>query len=493
MKYNQPIIFVLLAVVGLGLMACQSGSSQASTSSASTSGAVEEEPVEPGHEINIKVNNFTESKAYLAHHFGSSNQLKDSAVVKNGSFTFEGEDHLPEGMYMVILPPKNTFFEMVVGRDQYFSMETDTGNYVTNMKASGSIENEVMYSDIDFLAQQRTKVEGLRADLQAAEGNDARTEEIQAQIRQVDTLVLNHRQELYDKYPNLFFTKFLRSMENPQVPEAPAGAGENWAFYYYRSHFFDHVDLADARLLRSPALWNRVNTYLDKLTPKQPDSMAQAIDMILEKARPSDDNFEYLVAKLLNTWGIESKIMGMDALYVHMVEKYYLSGDAWWADSSLLEKMVERATALSPNLVGRPAPNFAAFGLDGKPMPLHDLKAEYTILYFWDYDCGHCKTVTPKLAKIYPKYLDKGVKVFAVSINGDVEVWKKKLVEYGLDKAVNVQDHRRQTGFDDMYDVLSTPRIFILDKDKIIRYKQISVEQIEEILDHELEPKEKEG
>ncbi|MEZ4826218.1 MAG: redoxin domain-containing protein [Bacteroidia bacterium] len=447
---------------------------------------------DPDYEIKVKVNNFTADKAYLAHHYGSSNQLKDSAVASNGSFTFKGNEHLPEGLYMVILPPKNTFFEVIIDKDQHFELETDTISYVEHMKVKGSVENEVMYGDIDFLAQQRKKVEGLRAQYQN-ETDEAKKKVLESQIRQVDTLVLNHRQKLYAENPNLFFTSFLQSMENPVVPPAPAGADENYGFYYYRKHFFDKVDFSDGRLLRSPSLWNRVDQYMDKLTVKHPDSINQSIDYILNLARKNDDNFEYLVAKLLNTWGVESKLMGMDAVYVHMVEKYYLSGDAWWADSALLAKMVERATALSPNLIGQPAPNFAAFDLNGNPLPLYDVDAKLTILYFWDYDCGHCKKITPELAKIYPKYLNKGVKVFAVSINGDVEVWKKKLAEYGLDKAINVQDHRRQSGFDRMYDVLSTPRIFILDKDKVIRYKQISVEQVAEILDHELEEMEKGG
>lgn len=459
----------------------------ACNSSKNDAGDTQLTATDPGYEIKITVKNFTADKAYLAHHFGSSNQLKDSAVAANGSFTFAGKEHLPEGLYMVILPPKNTFFEIIVDKDQFFELETDTASYVEHMKASGSVENEVMYGDIGFLADQRKKVEGLRTQLQAAAGNEAKTKEVEAQIRQVDTLVMNHRQKLFTENPELFFTKFLLSMENPQVPPAPEGADENYSFYYYRKHFFDKVDFSDGRLLRSPSLWNRVNQYMDKLTVKHPDSIIQSIDYILGLARHNDDNFEYLVAKLLNTWGVESKLMGMDAVYVHMVERYYLSGDAWWADSALLNKMIERATALSPNLIGRPAPNFAAFDLNGNPLPLYDVDAKLTILYFWDYDCGHCKTITPKLSKIYPKYLNKGVKVYAVSINGDVEVWKKKLAEYGLGQAINVQDHRRQTGFDGMYDVLSTPRIFILDKDKIIRYKQIAVEQVEEILDRELE------
>ncbi|MDX2248268.1 MAG: DUF5106 domain-containing protein [Bacteroidia bacterium] len=471
------------SVVGLWILAGLFLSCNSSQKNTLTDAAAEPDP---GYEINIKVNNFTAEKAYLAHHYGSSNQLKDSAVASNGSFTFAGEEHLPEGLYMVILPPKNTFFEIILDKDQYFDLQTDTASYVENMKVSGSVENEVMYGDIDFLAEQRKKVENLRSQLMAAEGNETRKKELELQIRQVDTLVMNHRQKLFTENPDLFFTKFLLSMENPQVPPAPAGADENYAFYYYRKHFFDKVDLSDGRLLRSPSLWNRVHQYMDKLTVKHPDSIIQSIDYILNMARQNDDNFEYLVAKLLNTWGVESKLMGMDAVYVHMVERYYLSGDAWWADSALLNKMIERATALSPNLIGRPAPNFAAFDLNGNALPLYDVEAEFTILYFWDYDCGHCKKITPELSKIYPKYLNKGVKVFAVSINGDVEVWKKKLVEYGLGQAINVQDHRRQSGFDRMYDVLSTPRIFILDKNKVIRYKQIAVEQVEEILEEEL-------
>ena len=306
------------------------------------------------------------------------------------------------------------------------------------------------------------------------------------EIGKIDEAVVAHRQKLYTDYPDLFFPKFLKSMENPTVPDAPEGAGENWAFYYYRQHFFDNFDFSDGRLLRSPALWNKVNTYMEQLTIKTPDSVSASIDYIVENARANDESFEYLVAKLLNTYGVESKIMGMDAVYVHMVEQYYLSGDAWWADSALIEKMKERARALSPNLVGEPAPDFYAYDMNNAQKNLYSVDAEYTILYFWDYDCGHCKEVTPKLSKIYPQYADKGVKVFAVSINGDVEIWKEKLREYGLGNAINVQDHRRQSGFDQQYDILSTPRIFILDKDKIIRYKQISVDQVEEILDQEL-------
>ncbi|MCB0845144.1 MAG: DUF5106 domain-containing protein [Bacteroidetes bacterium] len=475
-------LFLFLAA--MGLMSC--GSNNAGTTKISTNDGDRER----GYEINITVKNFTANKAYLAHHFGSTNQLADSTVASNGSFTFKGDQWLPEGMYMVILPPNNTYFEIVVDKDQHFSLTTDTTSYIDNMEVEGSRENEVMFGDIAFLGEQRKKVEFLRGEQANAKaaGNATLEKEILDKISEIDKVVMDHRAKLSEDNPDLFFPKFLRSMENPEIPEqAPEGySGENWQFFYYRDHFFDTFDFSDSRLLRTPAMWNKVNQYMEQLTVKHPDSVIKSADYILDKARASDDMFEYLVAKLLNTYGVESKIMGMDAVYVHMVEKYYLSGDAWWADSTLLDKMKERALALSPNLVGVAAPDFYAYDYDGKQVHLYGVDAEYTIVYFWDYDCGHCQKVTPQLSKIYPKYLDKGVKVFAVSINGDEKVWKERVKEYGLDKAINVHDPRRVSGFDQMYDISSTPRIFIMDKDKIIRYKHIGVEQLEEIIQREL-------
>ena len=39
--------------------------------------------------------------------------------------------------------------------------------------------------------------------------------------------------------------------------------------------------------------------------------------------------------------------------------------------------------------------------------------------------------------------------------------------------------------YTDTYDIYSTPRIFVLDKNNKIMYKQLSISQLEEILDHE--------
>ena len=37
--------------------------------------------------------------------------------------------------------------------------------------------------------------------------------------------------------------------------------------------------------------------------------------------------------------------------------------------------------------------------------------------------------------------------------------------------------------YSDTYDIYSTPRVFVLDKDKKIMFKQLSIKQLEEVMD----------
>lgn len=444
-----------------------------------------------GYEIDVAVNGFRASEAYLAYYYGNKQYIKDTAEVVKGSFTFAGEEPLDGGIYLVVLPPSNTYFELVIDKEQHFSVFTDTVDYINSMKIKGSKENLVFYQDLKFLGEKRKQVNQIDEQLKSKELSQAEKDKLLAEKDKVDQEVKTHRAKLMEQKDDMFYAKVLYTMKEPEIPETPKDAnGEpidpNFAYWHYREHYFDYLDMTDDRLLRTPVLHNKIDQYLERLIPKVPDSLCTAVDFIIDKTRPNDDMFQYFVVNLLNKYA-NSKIMGMDGVYVCMVEKYYMSGAAWWADEETIGKMTERALAISPTLVGRLAPNFTAQDVNGSFRQLHGVDADYTILYFWDYDCGHCKKVTPQLGKAFDKFDGKGVKIFAVSINGDVEVWKEKIKEYGLSKAINVQDHRRQSGFDQKYDVHSTPRLLILDKDKKILAKQISVEQMDEILSRELD------
>lgn len=484
---NRITQLILIAAAAIALTSCNDKPSQAESTASPEpmvmGDAVPAPPQDDSYRIEVEVANYPGDTALLAVRYGDSNRLRDTALVTDGKFVFEGDTALAAGIYMVVLRPRNTFFEIVVDRDQHFKIMTDTTDLVMNFRSEGSPENELMYKDIHLLASLRPKADSLRRLYQEApEGSDRRSN-LEAQLAELDTTVVRHRRQITQQYRDWFYGKFLYTMKNPEIP--PSITDREQQYYYYKSHFFDNVDLTDERLLRSVALHEKVFTYLDQLTPRDPDSINASIDRIVDVAEQNDEVFKYLVPTILNKY-IESKMMGYDGVYVHMVEKYYLSGKAFWVDGETLEKMEERALALSPNLIGRQAPDFAAESLTGQTKSLHSMPGDWTILYFWDYDCSHCKKVTPELARMYDQFKDKGVSLFTVNINGTQERWREQIANYGFTGGTHTSDPRRSSGFDALYDIRSTPRVFILDENKVIRYKSLSVEQIEGVLNHEL-------
>jgi thiol-disulfide isomerase/thioredoxin len=194
-----------------------------------------------------------------------------------------------------------------------------------------------------------------------------------------------------------------------------------------------------------------------------------------------NDVFQYTSAWLLNRYAV-SEIMGMDAVVVHIADRVYLAGKAPWASEEYISDLRKKVERLRPNLIGNKAPELLMNSFSGYYVSLYDVKADFTILYFWEPDCGHCKEATPLLRKYYDANKDKGIEVFAVCTRYDKEKWEKYIVDNGL-MWINGWDPERLSRFDVLYNVESTPLVYILDKDKKIIAKKLAVTDIEPFID----------
>jgi peroxiredoxin len=188
----------------------------------------------------------------------------------------------------------------------------------------------------------------------------------------------------------------------------------------------------------------------------------------------------------------KSKIMGFDAVYVHLVEDYYSKGLTPWVDSVQLFKITDRGRILKPLLIGKEARNIQLADTTLKTMhSLYDIKNRYTILCFWDPDCGHCKKEVPKLADAYHKMKSEGidVQVYAATIMSieEMKKWTDFINEHHLDW-INVGDPYRQNNFRFEWDIQSTPQLYVLDKNKKIIAKRIGAEQVEDFIRHDMDP-----
>lgn len=440
-----------------------------------------------GYKIQVKVDGLRDSLCYLANHFGDKQYLRDSANADaSGNFTFDGDTALKGGIYMVVLPGKK-YFELIVDKEQHFSVVTKGEDYVGNMKVTGSKDNQMFYDYMNFIRQKSKEIEPLRAEFEQVKNDKSKSDEVRAKMSVIDSTVLGYRTELMTNHPEFLLSKVLKASDEIKLPEAPVnpdGTKDSLFLYlYYKAHFFDNIDMQDDRLLYTPVFHPKMETFFTKMVLQMPDSVIKEADRVVAMLKPGTEMFKYVVWWLTNHYET-SKIMGMDAVFVHMAEKYYTKELAFWADETQLYKIQERARVLKPILIGNKAKNLVLEDVNGVIRSMYDIKTKYTVLYFWDPDCGHCKKITPKLKELYDTVKAKGVQVYAVCTEVEIDKWKAYIKENNL-QWINVADPQLRNNFRHDFDITSTPQIFLLDANKTIIAKRIEVETLEDILDKE--------
>jgi peroxiredoxin len=430
------------------------------------------------------------SMCQLARYYGDKQYIMDSAKVnEKNEVVFHGTEKWPQGIYMFIPPGKNKYFDFVMDEGQNFSIQTDTADFIKTMKVKGSDENKFFYEYQNFISGKQKLIEPLQTIYKRVKDqNPDSAKLVQDKMTAIDKEVKEYKTNFIKNNPKTFVAKLFKAMEEPEIPDAPilpnGKKDTTFAYRYYKSHFFDNFDLTDDRLLRSPIFHNKIKQYLEKLTPQTPDSIAVSADYLVEKARPNQEVFKYLVYWITYTYE-SSKIMGMDAVFVHMVDKYYVTKQAFWLDSTQYYKITKRGAELKPVLIGKKAPMVNMADSTGKYISLYDVKAKYTVVIFWDHGCGHCKKEIPKLLDAYEKKLKaKGVEIYAIETENKPDEWKKFIQEYKL-HWINVHepDDYKRAVTKKIYDIYSTPVIYLLDDKKVIRAKRIESEQLEGIID----------
>lgn len=427
----------------------------------------------------------------LANYYGEKQYIQDTALADaNGQLVFNGKEKLKGGIYLLVLPKKK-YFDFLIDQVQDFSMETDTSDYVKYMKVKGSEDNKLFYEYLNYIAVKHKEADPLRELIKKTKNNKDSIKLLSDKMSRIDKDVKAYKLNFSKEHPKTLLSQIFKGMSDPQVPEAPKLANgrpdSTFAYRYTREHYWDNYDFSDERLLRTPILYNKMKNFMDNMTYQITDSLNAAADIIAEKARANNEVFKYVVYWLTSTYE-SSPIMGMDAIFVHMAERYYMTKQAFWVDSAQLAKITQRAMTLKPLLIGKYAPNLTLKDSLMRDVTLYDVRSKFTILYFWDYGCSHCKKVTPKLLEWYQTAKAKDVKVFAVGTETNAAEWKKYIRENKLDW-INVYDPYYQTGFKKTYDIYSTPVIYVLDENKKIIAKRLDVEQLDGLIDFMIKQK----
>jgi thiol-disulfide isomerase/thioredoxin len=446
--------------------------------------------LESGYKIDISIQGLQDSSVFLAYHMGDKQYIKDTIKIdKSGHGVFSGKEALPQGIYMIVLPGKK-YFELLISSDQFFSLNCSFKDYFNTLMFNGSDENKAF---IDFqkkwiLLQQQSSAIAKRV-----QNNKQNSDSLKilgsAQKKQEEIMKSYLRKVLAENNGNLLsvLVKALLPLDVPEfsIPSVVSNPDSvRWVlnYLYNKDHFFDNIDFTDERLIRTPILQARLNAFFTNIVIQSPDSINKEIDRLIPKCKSNHKVFQFVAIYLFNHFR-ESEIMGHDGVMVKLADDIYLSGKADWVTKEFKEDLKKQIELIRPNLIGKKGKNLIMDSYKGIFVSLYDIEKEFTILYFWEPDCGHCKESTPKLKAFYENAKNEDIEIFAVCTTADKAKWTKYIEDNKL-RWINGWDPTRSSHFDISYNIQSTPTVYILDRNKKIIAKKLSVENIPSFIEN---------
>ena len=467
-----------------------------------------------GYEIKVNFKPYNRGYVYLAHYFGKQIYVKDSALLDpGGNAVFSGVQPLQGGIYMLVNPQKSQLVEMLIDKDQHFSLSADSSDLVHGTHFTGSPENQVFNEYQAYAAAQFQKVKPLQQGLAGAKTH-ADSTRITGEMQALNKSTIDYRERIVKQYPESFLAALFRLMTEPTVPPTPTlpnGKKDSlFAYRYYKAHYWDGVSFSDRRLLFTPMFEPKLDDYFARLVSPEVDSVKEEVNYMILYGRSDTTMFKYFITKFTNDYA-NPKYMGQDAVFLDIFEKYYQTGQVTWLTEQQKKPIYDRAYSIMANQLGDPAADMQLLDSGDRKVSLYSVQAPFTVVCFWDPDCGHCQKELPILDSIYAaKWKKMGVVVYSVlidTVKTDVAKiipvkasWMKFIHSHHLEDWVNVYQtpqmkqadiDAQRASFRQLYDVYQTPTLYLLDDQKRIIGKKLTYDQIDELIERKLKNKQK--
>ncbi len=449
------------------------------------------------YEFKFKIEHTENDTLYLANYLGKKLYYFDTAYADNKGITVFNGKKIPPGVYAIVTSgPK--YFEIIV-KEPKIEIETTTDNFVTNMKVIQSDENKAFYEYINYVNKRKLESIPLSKKWSDSTISEKEKKQLKSQLDEIDREVKQFQKDFDKKYyPKLFAAQLMGVNYDVEIPDSIKKENR---YFYFKSHYFDRMDLNDDRFARSPAFMNKIEKYFTEVLPQIPDSIYMAAYELADGIENKKSDAWKLIVHYVTNKFEQSKQMGMDKVLVKMGQKYYCTSDslAYWMPKDKLKELCDKVDAVEHLLIGEKTPNIILQDTTEQNwVNLHkDINTKWTVLVFWDPDCGHCKEEVPKIDEFYQNVKDS-INISIVGICGVLETdkWKKFVKDKNLDW-IHISDnpeihnnpykYLNKTTIESLnfrltYDIYSYPQIYLLDENKIIRAKKIGAENLEKIV-----------
>lgn len=432
-----------------------------------------------GYKIDIKIKNAENSEIYLAYYYGAKKYVIDTINLdKNGKGRFESINKLPEGVYLIALESKK-YFEFIIPEKQEFYIETDTIDLNSNLSFINSEENQNFNLYQKKVYNKQLEMNLLFSKAQNISDNKL-IDSLKVEGKKIENDIQNIWIESAEENKNNFLGILIKSMLDIIIPNLNSSKD---SIEFLKKHYFDNIDLADSRLLRSPVLHNKIDYFFKNIIDQNTDSMLKYSDFILKKAELNSETYKYILVYLLRYYENSHNVF-LDEFFVKISENYFIGRPDLWPEKYMTDNLKSRISFIKPTLKGALAPEIVLLDITSKPISTHSFNKKYTILFFWDPECDHCTVEVPKMYNLFQKLPNSEFEILSIYISNNFTIWNNYIKSNNFSEWINAYSPHNYNSIKDVYNIYSTPLIIMLDKDKKILEKFIEADELEKYINN---------
>ncbi len=415
------------------------------------------------YEIKVQIKGAENQKAKLAFYLGENKYVEQSARFdKKGKLIFKANKLLATGIYMIILD--KGYFDILINKEQSFSLSSDTTDFVKHMKVFGSQENKLFFNYQNKVIEQNTKFKLLNEKIKLLDKENDSLPALKKQKQEIENSLNGLWKTIKKDHPKSYLAKILSAFNDRDL---------------------DKFNFDDPEMLRTPVYHTMLRLFIKKNIDKKSSYIIFETRKLMQLLKGVEANYQYVANYLLNFYNTFYKI-GMNDVFVFIADNYFLPDKANWFSEKQLKEITTRKNLLAQCLPGQTAPDLTMASYSGEFFSLHQVDSKFIMLYFWSSDCGHCTTATKILKNAYEKLQERNIEVFGVNIDKDTSKWQKKIENLDL-QWINCQDINEVSGFKEKYYVYGSPLLYFINDKKKILSKLNGEEDIEKLIEKLLE------
>lgn len=380
--------------------------------------------------IRVNIENHIDSIYYLIKYTSDkSHCVIDTSSLSLGYKIFSNKTDYDEGIYVIADSKQNPLFEILIGRDQKFSIHVEELMDLKSYEVKRSKETESYFKVYSRTFYDRLHIKALESELKYHPEN----------IRKIDSIkneLYKYQESMLCKDDVSFLNTYIKFTEERPICDLP---------------------LCDERILNSRLLKNKLDKYFDNSSTTQtPELICNKIDEFVLSTNDCQETRDYILWYLYSKYFNPEKTEN-ELVYIHLVDEFFSKLEIENLTENIRKEIIRRADVLRKITIGQVAPSFQYIDENGDIVDLDDIRSKFTVLFFYKPDCQKC-------------IRDKRILGLVKKRINNIEI---------LHIDISEENNSRSQDIIDKYDIMTTPTIYLLNEKKEIIAKHIKAERIE--------------